>query len=183
MNTIEQQLALLKPTTQPALARRILRIPHRRRQRRRDCLVGFAGLLTGIVATVLVMIHLPVEKIEVPGVQYVVVNHQPCEVSVIPAQAGIQTNDVRHVLLDSDFRRNDGRLDSGFRRNDNLGWLESRSDIVADPLDLDAWFARYEKLLRHRREVASQTVVTPLILQDGVSPLEYRNKLLEELGG
>jgi hypothetical protein len=56
MHDIESQLAALKPTRQPELARRILDIPHRRWQRRRDCFVGLAGLLTGIAATVVVMV-------------------------------------------------------------------------------------------------------------------------------
>jgi len=187
MNTIESQLAALRPTTHPALARRILDIPHRRRQRRRDCFVGLGGLLTGIAATVLVMLFVhggteesaPLVAQGVPpsaplypspireegretGEPSVLLRAQN---TVIPAQAGIQTNDENAVSLDPRLRGGDG---------------------TPDPLDLDAWIARYERLLRHR-QVASRTVFAPPatmpILPGGMSPLEYRQTLLAELGG
>jgi len=190
---IESQLAALKPTGQPTLARRILDIPHRKRQRRRDCFVALGGLLTGIVATVLVMMfsHGGTEE-SAPLIAQGVPPSAPLNFSptreegreteetsvllraqnpvipahpVIPAKAGIQTNDKRLAVLDP-------RL--------------CVDGDIADPLDLDVWIARYEKLLRHR-QMASRTVyippVTPPVLPDGMSPLEYRQTLLTELGG
>jgi hypothetical protein len=157
---IETQLLALRPTGQTSLARKILAIPHRRRQRRRDLFVGLTGLLTGIAATVLVMLSLPAEKIEVPVVQYVVVNAVPDNEpdTVVSAKAETPAKEEYvHV---------------------------SRLTGYAEPIDLDAWIARYEKLLRHRPAVAYQLVVfAPVSMPGGVSPLEYRNKLLAEFGG
>ena len=169
---IEHHLSTLKPANQPELARRILAIPAHRRQRRRDCVFGFGGLLTGIAATLLVVMWLPSATVEVAMVQYVVVDDQPNEVArhsdvfaVIPAEAGIQTNDSQPAPLDS-----------GFRRNDDAGY---------NPIDLDEWIARYERLLRHRHETASRTTFvrprTMTVSFNGVSPLEYRNKLMQEI--
>jgi len=233
MNDIEQQLLTLKPAGQSDLARKILTISHRKRQRRRDCVVGLAGLLTGIAATLLVAIGLPGKVIEVPVVQYVEVNNVPpkdCnsphlisphishvrtyppvetypsmgegtrkvpspsggglgsvrrqvfQNTVIPAQAGIQMGDINPVFLDPRLRGSDGKIE----RVDGLG-LGWGQTLPTSPDPLDAWFARYEKLLRHHRETAGRFVVvlpkTPTTLPDGVSPLEYRKKLLEEFGG
>jgi hypothetical protein len=155
---IERQLSALQPAGQSELAKKILAIPHRRRQRRRDCVVGFAGLLTGVAATVLVMIHLPVEKIEVPVVQYIAVEN---------------TQPPRHFAAQNVPPPREGNF-----RNALAGQAD------AEPIDLDVWIARYEKLLRNRRETASQAIViTPVVMPGGVSPLEYRNNLLRELGG
>jgi hypothetical protein len=157
-NNIENRLAALKPAGQSTLARRILAIPHRRRQRRRDCLVGLAGLLTGITATVLVMMYLPARTVEVPVVEFVV-KQEP----VIPAQAGNQTEYVAPARLDSRLCGN---------------------DATTDPFDLDAWIVRYEKLLRNRQITAKPSFVdVPVVMPGGISPLEYRNRLLEECRG
>jgi len=165
-NTIESQLAALKPTSRPALARRILEIPYRRRQRRRDCFVGFGGLLTGIAVTVLVMLLPLAETVEpipvvvyVPVVQEVVVSQKP--LSHLGSEEGTQNRLLR-------------------------AFVPLCETNTPDPLDLDVWIARYERLLRHR-QVTSRTVyvppVTAPVLPDGMSPLEYRQTLLTELGG
>ena len=164
MNTIEQQLSALQPARQTALAWRILAISQRRRQRRRDCVVGIAGLLTGIAATLLVVMTLPGRMIEVPVVQIEYIQtHERGGVSPPVADALAQTH-----------------------REANAAPLV-RYDADYAPIDLDALIARYEKLLRHRSETASRfATVTPKIpstMPGGVSPLEYRKKLLEKLGG
>jgi hypothetical protein len=136
---IESQLSTLKPTGQSDLARRILAISHRKRQRRRDCFVGLTGLLTGIAATVLVMFSL--------------------------AENG------RHS-------RESGNLDARYEYN-SLDPCLRRGD---EEIDLDVWIARYEKLLRHRRETTTYSVMTtPTVMPNGMSPLEYRNMLLQEI--
>ena len=158
MNTIEHQLTALKPVGQSDLARRILEIPQRKRQRQRDCVVGLAGLFTGIAATVAVVAFLPGRVVEVPVIP---------AISVIPATAGIQTSGLQPVSLDSGFHRNDRKY--------------GNNDTVPDPLDLNEWIARYEKLLRYRPAAAYKPVVyTSVALPGGASPQEYRNKLLEE---
>ena len=179
MNTIENQLSTLKPATQAALARRILDVSSRRRQcrqqRRRDCFVGLTGLLTGIAATVLVMMF-PFTATE-PTTVYVYV-------PVVQEVAGNQNPHIidHHPVIDRHSREGgnpDERADSTARR--------SVATFEPDSLDLDVWIARYEKLFRHRLEVASRTVYVPPItapvLSDGISPWEWRSKLLTELGG
>jgi len=161
MTTIEHQLSALQPAKQTELARRILEIPQRRRQRRRDCVVALGGLLSGIAATLLVVITLPARIIEVPVVQIEYIQtHERGGVSPPVADVLVQTH-----------------------RGANAAPLV-RYDADYDFIDLDALIARYEKLLRHRSETANRfVVVTPKIpttTPDGVSPWEYRKKLLEE---
>ena len=195
MNTIENQLSTLKPATQAALARRILDVSSRRRQcrqqRRRDCFVGLTGLLTGIAATVLVMMF-PFTATE-PTTVYVYV-------PVVQEVAGNQNPHIidHHPVIDRHSREGgnpDERIASlapRLRGGDQSAVADStarRSVATFDPdsLDLDVWIARYEKLLRHRLEVASRTVYVPPIatptLPDGMSPWEYRRRLLEGIDG
>ncbi|MCL2005065.1 MAG: hypothetical protein FWG73_02765 [Planctomycetaceae bacterium] len=164
MNTIEHKLSALKPVGQPELARRILDTHHRRRQRRRDCFVAFAGLLTGIAATLVVVLSLPGKVVEVSSVQYVFINEQPND------RAGHAS-----ASRNPDASTPSVPLDFGVRRND---------DMNPDSIDIEAWIARYERLFRHRRETASRFVVIPQkppILPEGVSLWEYRQSLLEKL--
>ena len=171
MTTIEQQLSALQPARQTELTRRILEIPQRRRQRRRDYVVGVAGLLTGIAATLLVVMTLPGKIVEVPVVF----------VSHTEAHAELEAGSVTEC---SDRIAPEYRL-----KNPVAPAIAYAPGFHSDPdpIDLDALIARYEKLLRHRREAANRFVVvtpkTPSTMSDGVSPWEYRKKLLEELGG
>jgi len=175
MNDIEQQLLILKPVGQPDLARKILAIPHRKRQRRRDCFFAFGGLLTGIAATVLVMVATQTAAEYLAGttdVLEVAVNQNPHAIDRHSREGG-----------NLDVNVNINPLAPRLRGGDDIRW----GDVVADPIDLDAWIARYDKLFRHRREAASVSItVKPIavpMLPDGMSPLEYRGKLLAELGG
>jgi hypothetical protein len=147
---IERQLSTLKPAGHPELAQKILAIPHRRRQRRRDCFVGLTGLLTGIAATVLVMLSL-------------------------------QTADGRRQTAANDLAGTPVLATAEERlRFSRPERIETATDGL-DPIDIDAWNARYEILLRHRPTLAYQPVVyAPVSMPGGVSPLEYRNRLLEE---
>jgi hypothetical protein len=53
-----------------------------------------------------------VRGVEAGGVIHAV-RRQVCKNTVIPAQAGIQTEDVNPVFLDSGLRRNDGKTKLG----------------------------------------------------------------------
>jgi hypothetical protein len=176
MNDIETQLATLKPAGQSELARKILEIPHRRRQRRRDLFVGLTGLLTGIAATVLVMLSLQTAD----GVRQTADGRRQTAANDLAGTpvletAVLETVDVkeRHSRVGGNLDERRYSLDSRFRGNDREGWNDREPDI-------DAWIARYEILLRHRPTLAYQPVVyAPVSMPGGVSPLEYRNKLLE----
>ena len=161
---IEHHLSTLKPANQAELARRILAIPAQRRQRRRDCVFGFGGLLTGIVATLMVVMWLPSATVEVAVVQYV---EDAQERAIVSPQLDI----------------------------DESAWEESLAEhqgansppLLRDtaPIDLDEWIVRYEGLFRHRYETASRTTfVRPRTISvsfNGDSPLEYRNRLMQEI--
>ena len=168
MNVIEQQLSALKPSGQTELARRILAIPQRKRQRRRDCFVGLAGLLTGIAATLLAVIFLPGRAIEVPAAS---VSHMETHTEL---EAGSVTECSDRIVPEYRLKNPVAPAIAyapGFH-------------LDSDPIDLDAWIVRYEKLLKNRPAVVYKPVVyTPVSLPGGVSPLEYRNRLLEEFGG
>ena len=172
MYDIETQLAALKPTGQTPLARRILDVSSRRRQRRRDCFVGLGGLLTGIAATVLVMVFPFAETMEpMPVVVYVPV-----------VQEVVFSEPVAAPKIDF-AQRHEGHKEM---KNSFVSFVPLCETNTTDPLDLDVWIARYEKLLRHR-QLVSRTVytlpVTMPVLPDRMSPLEYRDRLLLELGG
>jgi len=185
MYDIETQLAALKPTGQTPLARRILDIPHRRRQRHRDCFVGLGGLLTGIAATVLVMVatqtadgrrQTAAEYLAgTPVAQEVAINQNL--LSPVGERVRGETGDTARSPHPSPFPEGEGTL---------VTPRPAGEGNYTDPLDLDAWIARYEKLLRHR-QLVSRTVytlpVTMPVLPDRMSPLEYRDRLLLELGG
>ena len=170
-NDIEHQLVMLQPAHQPELARQILATSYRRRQRRRDCFVGLAGLLTGIAATVLVMTF-PFAQVESIPVVY----EPPRAGGVSPPVVApnessvVQTGGLRPPLL----------------RNETP--VRSEMFLREEMFDLDVWIARYEKLLQNRRESAHQSVIivpprSVPVLPDGMSPLEYQEKLLREFVG
>ena len=154
---IEHQLSTLKPLGQARLAHRILQSSLHRRQRRRDCVFGFGGLLTGIAATLLVMVFISAPNVEVAH------TYEHSDVS---------------PTVDID-------------QSDRVETLAERREVPAlplvrdyEPIDLDEWIARYERLLRHRREIASRNVAPRrniLVSPDGINPLEYRNRLMLEI--
>jgi len=182
MTTIEQQLSALQPARQTELARRILEIPRRRRQRRRDCVVGLAGLLTGIATTLLVVMLLHgTSEGNLADSSFADKGSQPT--------AGRLSAVLRTEIPPDDVVAAPSRLPPTLPPGGRQPTLNTIETNIAgpDPIDLDALIARYEKLLRNRRETANRFVVTtpilPSTMPDGVSPWEYRKKLLEELGG
>ena len=155
-------LSTLQPTSQPELARRLLDISYRRRQRQRDCFAGLAGLLTGIAATLLVMVCLFGAQVQR--------NFTPTVYNVPSPQRG--------------EGRESGRIDQRMQSPFPEGEGTYLRRAYTQPLDIDEWIARYEKLLRHRPAVVYKPVVyMPAALPEGVSPLEYRNRLLEDFDG
>jgi len=175
MNTTEHKLSALQPARQTELARRILEIPQRRRQRRRDCVVGVAGLLTGIAATLLVVMGLP-------GV----IDNRISAVQEVPNSFHAQRHEGHKEEAETKTlcplclceKQNESYV------KQEVPAPRFHAVYEPDPIDLDALIARYEKLLRHRRDAANRfVVVTPILpatMPDGVSPWEYRKKLLEE---
>jgi hypothetical protein len=159
---IENQLLTLKPAGQTNLARRILETQYRRRQRHRDCFVALGGLLTGIAATLLVVVMVLPDQGQ---------GRYPTAVAGTSATAGMSPIEDVYPAPQSttaDVAVRQSATYTEYRLND---------------IDLDAMFARYEKLLRNRPIVAHKPVVyTPVLMPGGVSPMEYRQKLLDELG-
>ena len=164
---IEHQLTTLKPARQPELARKILaheilQGPHRRRQRRRDCFVALGGLLTGIAATLLVVVCLPVDK-----------GRQPTAVAVA---CGTPHSSPTELVPTAPSRLSPTLPPGG--RQPTFNTVDTNDETI----DLDAWLARYEKLLRNRPVMAYKpTVYTRVVTPSDVNPMEYRNRLMEEI--
>jgi hypothetical protein len=159
MNDLELKLPTLLPAKQPELTRRILAVSHRKRQRRRDCFVGLGGLLTGIAATLLLVVFLPGT---VP--QWHNANAPPPVEEHFAQQndgvvASVATLEPDHPAA-TQHPSKGGELDSP---------------------NIDMLLARYEKLLRNRPAAYKPVVYISNALPEGVNPLEYRNRLLSEL--
>lgn len=150
---IELQLSALKPAAQGELARRILDASHCRQQRRRDCFVGLVGLLTGIAATVLVMVCLQ------------------------SADNSRQTADGRQQMADSRQQTTGGRQQTavGGRQTAAENLDPTELDLVIARYE--------KLLRNRPKPVNLMFNVTPAVLPSGMSLLEYRNKLLQEFGG
>ena len=166
MNNIEKQLSALKPAGQSDLARRILAVPQRRRQRRRDCLVGLGGLLTGIAATLLVVLALPDED---KGTQTAVQLNTVLPAEVSPSDVFTPPSRLSPALPPGGRQPTLNAVETNFAHYDSI--------------DLDELIARYEMLLKNRPAVLDKPAVyTPVSFPGGIPPLEYRKQLLKEIG-
>jgi hypothetical protein len=101
INDIETLLSKLRPAPQDELAEKILDVPRRIRQRRRDSLVALGGALFGTAATFLLMTVLSAPNVEIREVIREVLVEVPQKKTEVDVEyVPVKYTDVKPLDLD-----------------------------------------------------------------------------------